>query len=480
MAELWEQDAWELADGVRAGAVRSRDLVELSLERIEARDPELNSFCHLDPEGARARADQIDAAVAAGEDPGPFAGVPMGVKDGTDVAGMPTGHGSVFYGDDPADHDDVVPARLRAAGAVFLGKTTLPEFGSLNYTRSFATGVTRNPWDPRRTPGGSSGGSAAAVAGGLVPTATGGDGGGSVRIPSSYSGLYGFKGSFGRIPAGPGPYDTSLTSLNGPMVRSVRDAARYVDVCAAPTLVDPTSLPPPPRPYEEVATSEDPAALLRGKRATWSATLGFTICDPEVETVTRAAAEKLCAEAGIELVDVQVDIPRPGAAWGLWSSIDMAAEHLETVRDRLDEVTPFPRLGFQAILELRPEGLLKAVRRRHEMMTALARLFEEVDLLLTPTTATTAFAAEGPPPFEIAGQKTHTTGATPYTMPANMAGWPACSIPAGLIEGLPIGFQVMAPRHHDELMIAAGAVMELAHPWPKLAPLAASVAAEGT
>jgi len=467
---VWERDAWEIADGVRAGSLSARDVLEAHLERIERLDADLNAFCHLDADGARKTADEIDRRVADGDDPGPLAGVPIGVKDGVAVAGMPRTHGSMLYADEVVDFDDVTIERLRGAGVVVVGKTTLPEFGSLNFTRTFVHGVTRNPWNPERTPGGSSGGSAAAVAAGMVPAATGGDGGGSVRIPSSYSGLYGFKGSFGRIPSGPEPYDTSLTSIHGPMVRSVRDAARYVDVVSGPTLTDPTSLPKPSRPYEDVVTS-DPAAPLSGLRAAWSSTLGFAVCDPDVEAVTRDAAQRLCAEAGIELVDVEVDLPRMGAAWGLLSSIDLAAWHLDDARDRLDDVTPFARMGFEAwTSELPAEALLRAIRRRHDIMTELARVFSEVDLLLTPTTATVAFDAEGPPPMEIGGQKTSVTGATPYTMAANIAGWPACSIPAGIVDGMPIGVQVMARRHEDDLCFAAGAVVERAHPWPKLAP----------
>lgn len=471
MTDLWERDAWELADEVRAGRLKSREVLDACLERIEAHDPALHAVCHLDAEGARRAAEDVDRRVAEGDDPGPLAGVPFLVKETHAAAGMPWTKGSLLYADRVADHDEVVVARARAAGAVVAGKATAPEFGSLNYTRTKIHGVTGNPWDPTRTPGGSSGGSAAAVAGGLVPLASGGDGGGSIRIPSSFCGLFGFKGSQGRIPQGPGPFDSSLTVQDGPIARSVRDAARAVDVMCGPIATDPTSLPKPSRPYEEVVTAGDPAGRLQGRRAVWSATFGYAVCDPQVEELTHEAARHLCDEAGIELVDLDVHLPRLGAVWGLVSSLDMAAWHREAAAGRHDELTPFVRMGFELVERLTGDDLLRATRRRQDVVDAWAAVFSEVDLVLSPTTAVPAFAAEGPPPTVIAGREAGWVAATPYTMPANLAGTPACSIPAGFVDGLPVGLQVCARRHEDELCFAAGAVMERARPWPKVAPL---------
>lgn len=251
MTELWERDAWELADDVRAGKLQAVDLLDYFLRRIEQFNEELNAFCFLDVDRARKDAVEIDAAVARGVDPGLWAGVPMGVKELVAVEGWPDTHASMLYKHNIADHTATEAARLRAAGAVLVGLTTSPEYGSVNWTRTFIHGVTRNPWNPERTPGGSSGGSAAAVAAGMMPICTGSDGGGSIRIPSSYSGLFGFKVSFGRV-GDSGNFDCGLTSVPGPMCRSVRDAARYVDAVAGPTDVDPTSLPKPPS-YEAAA-----------------------------------------------------------------------------------------------------------------------------------------------------------------------------------------------------------------------------------
>ena len=265
----------EIADAVRAGNLSAREVVDAHLTRIEKLDPDLNSVCYLDAAGARERADAIDAEVRDGGDPGPLAGVPMGVKELASVGGWPETHASVVLADRVAVTDDNEVARLRGAGAVIVGLTTAPEHGTVSFTNTPLHGVTRNPWNLERTPGGSSGGSAAAVAAGLFPACTGSDGGGSIRIPSSYSGLFGIKVTFGRIGRGPGPFSSSLNPVRGPMVRSVRDAARYLDVTSGPTLTDPTSLPAPAVPFEEELRSGAAVERLRGKRVALSSTLGF-------------------------------------------------------------------------------------------------------------------------------------------------------------------------------------------------------------
>ncbi|HLF40559.1 MAG TPA: amidase, partial [Acidimicrobiia bacterium] len=447
MVDLWERDAWELADDVRAGRLKSREILDACLERIERGDGALNAVCHLDREAAERTAADVDRRVAEGEDPGPLAGVPFLVKETHAARGMPWTEGSLIYADRVADHDEEAVARVRAAGAIVAGKATAPEFGSLNFTRTRIHGTTGNPWNRERTPGGSSGGSAAAVAAGFVPLASGGDGGGSIRIPAAFCGLFGFKGSQGRVPHGPGPFDTSLTVQYGPMARSVRDAARGIDVMCGPNASDPTSLPKPERPYEDVVVAGEPAELLRGRTATWSSTFGYAICDPQVEEVVYDAAVDLCRESGITLVDLDVDIPRLGMAWGLVSAIDMVAAHGRHAEGRYDDLTPWVRLGFEALDALDGPTLVRAMSRRQEVIDAWTAVLAQVDVVLSPTVAVTAFAAEGPPPFEIGGRPVSGTGATPYTMPANLAGTPASSIPVGFVDGLPVGLQVCARRH---------------------------------
>ena len=475
MTELWEHDAWELADRVRAGELSARNLLELTLARIERLDPKLNAVCFLDPDRAWADAERVDERVAAGDDPGPFAGIPMGVKELAQVQGWPDTNASVPYAEAGAvaEFDCTEVARLRDAGAVLFGLTTAPEHGVVSYTASKLHGVTRNPWNLERTPGGSSGGSAASVAAGVFPACTGSDGGGSIRIPSSYSGLFGMKTTFGLLGAGPEPFNYSMTSVHGPIVRTVRDAARYLDATAGPTPTDPTSLPAPPVPFEDLVASGQATERLRGKRAAWTSTLGYAGTDPEVEKLAHDAAMSLVAEAGLELVDVPVEMPKPGVAWGLLSSLNTAAFHLDFESQHLDELSEVHRAGVELMMNLRPSGLYKAIRRRHELMVASARIWSDVDVLLTPTTPTTAFQAEGTLSGTVAGREVNLMGlSAAFTAPFNMTGQPAASIPVGLVDGLPAALQVVAARHGDDLCLGAGALLERLRPWPKFAPLA--------
>ncbi|HUV11407.1 MAG TPA: amidase [Acidimicrobiia bacterium] len=478
--QLWERDAWDLADAVRAGTVSAAELLDVHLDRIDRLDPELNSVCHLDADAARERAAAVDAEVAAGGSPGPLAGVPVGVKELASVAGWPETHASMVYADCIADQDDTEVARLRAAGAVITGLTTASEFGTVSFTNTPLHGVTRNPWDLSRTPGGSSGGSAAAVAAGLFPVCTGGDGGGSIRIPSAYSGLFGMKATFGRSGRGPDPFPSSLNPVRGPMVRSVRDAARYLDVTSGPTFQDPTSLPKLEVSFEDEIVKGAAQERLRGLRVAFVSSFGFADAEPEPARCAEEAAEALAAAAGFERVVVDVDLPKPGNSWGVLSTIDDMTWHVDDVKDRLDELTTVARMSYESFVHLGPEIIAKANRRRHELLVALAAVFEHVDLLLTPTTPKPALAAEGELTGEVNGKAVTLFGmSAPFVAPFNLTGQPAASIPIGLVDGLPVGLQVVAPRHDDLVCLAAGAVFEAARPWPKLAPWAAEGAAGG-
>lgn len=475
MTELWKRDAWDLADAIRRGEVTSRAAVEESLARIAARDGALNAICHLDAEGALARADEIDRAIGAGEDPGPFAGVPVGVKELAQAQGFPDTHASLVYRDDIAVADCPEVEGLRNAGAVIAALTTAPEFGIPSYTATPFHGVTRNPWNSECTPGGSSGGSAAAVSSGMFAVCTGSDGGGSIRIPSAYSGLPGMKATFGRIAHGGmhDPFDTGLTSVSGPMVRSVRDAARYLDATSGPRVADPTSLPKP-APYEPLVADVDRARdLLRGRRVAWTSTLGYAETDRDVEAATRSMAEALVEAAGLELVDVPMQFPRPGRAWGVLGAGNMAAWKLDRCAEHLDELDFLARTSVEGMPHLRARHIGDAVRRRQEILCASSEVFDQVDLLLTPTTPTTAYQAEGTLTGEVNGREVDLIYlSAPFTAPFNMTGQPGMSIPAALVGGMPCGLQIVARRLEDELCLAAGAVLEAVRPWPKFAPSA--------
>lgn len=454
----------QLAGEVRRGERKAVELLDVALERIAATNDDLGAFVHLDEGLARRAAEAVDAAVARGEDPGPLAGIPFGVKDLDDCAGMPTSHGSLWFkGGPPAEEDTLCVARLRAAGAVPVGKTAAPEFGILNFARTKAWGVARNPWDTSRTPGGSSSGSAAAVAAGVVPLATASDGGGSIRIPASFCGLVGHKPSFGRV-AHPAPMTSQTTSV-GVVTTTVAEAARCLDVQAGPDDRDRTSLPPPDVRYEDVVET----LPTEGLRARWSPDLGFVPeVHPEVLEQSRAAAEELAASAGLVLDEEPVTLPDATAVWlqsGVlsgWVLDDMP----ELWPARAEELMPNTRRGFEASAEATAPKIGRIHRRRFLFEQAAAALFSEVDVLLTPSTAVPAFAAEGPPPGGAMS--------TPFTMLANLANNPATSIPCGFTsDGLPIGLQVVARRHRDDLCLRLARILEQARPWPRTTAAAA-------
>lgn len=464
---LWTMDAWELADLVRAGELKAIELLDLTLERIGRFDGELNAFATLDPEGARAQAEAVDQVVASGKDPGPLAGLPIGVKDLEPVQGLPTMRGSLLYKESLAQHDSTQVVRLRKAGAVIVGKTTTPELGTLAFTWSKATGVTRNPWNKERTPGGSSGGSAAAVASGMVPIATGSDGGGSIRIPSSYSGLPGLKPTYGLIPKGPERIGTGRTSVYGPLARSVTDIARYLDQVVGAHPMDPASLPKPSVQFEESLQLP-----LEGFRAVWSQDLGFGMCRSEVTHIARAAAERLIETTGMVEVETPVKLPDAGQSWTLAESLDCFADMSEFWPLRSEEMTPVVSLYLQLADGIKPSHLAEAQAMRHELLAAVTRIFDDVDFIITPTTPTTAFEAEGPMPIEIDGQyMTSPLHAVCFTFPFNLTGNPAVTIPAGSdSDGLPVGLQVIGPRMSEAELLSAARIVEQNAPWPKLPP----------
>lgn len=467
MDPIYSIDACDLADWVRAGELKAVEILDVCLERIGRHDGKLNSFVLVDPEGARAQAESIDQKVAAGEDPGPLAGIPIGVKDLEDVSGLVTGRGSLLFQDQVAERDSTQVTRLRSAGAVVLGKTASPELGTLSFTWSKAHGATRNPWKLDRTPGGSSGGSAAAVSAALVPLATGSDGGGSIRIPCSYSGLPGLKPTFGLVARGPGRLGTSNVSVYGPVARSIRDIARYMDQVAGAHSMDPYSIPKPDRAYEDSLNFED-----EGLKAVWSSDLGFGLCAREVDSVARAGAERLIETARIVEVDVPIDLPDVGESWMLAESLDCFTDLESFWPDRATDLTPVVALSMQIAETLSPSSAARAQRERYELLRRVNEIFEGVDLIITPTTPTVAFEAEGPFPVEIDGVAVrHPLLTVCFTFPFNLTGHPAVTVPAGFdSSGLPVGLQIVGPRLSEPRLLALAKLFEVAVPWPKIAP----------
>ena len=461
------EPAWLTADRIRRREVSAREVTRAALLRIAESNPALNAFVYLDEEGALRQAGAIDAAIGRGEDPGVLAGVPIGVKDLAAVAGMPHTSGSKAYADNVATSDSVEVARLRGAGVVILGKTNTPEFGYKGFTDNLLFGPTGNPWNPELTPGGSSGGSAAAVASGMVALCTASDGGGSIRIPAAFAGCYGIKPSTGRIPrAGASAPTWGTHSTVGPVSRTVRDAARYLDVAAGPHPNDLDSLDGPTGGFEAAVLGEP----LRLRRIAWSADLGYAVVDPEVVRVAFSAAKALADAVGAELVEAHPGFDNPMSAWytiaapGDAKLIDLMTEEQRSVLEP----------GFRNFAEqsraITGVQIAHALDERHQLNRKMTAFFESYDLLLTPTVAVTAFPKSGPPPTSIGGVEAGPAAYLPFTPPFNLTGHPGASVPAGLASnGLPVGLQIVAPRHDDVRVLRASAAYEAARsfPWPE-------------
>jgi aspartyl-tRNA(Asn)/glutamyl-tRNA(Gln) amidotransferase subunit A len=461
--ELWFLSAWEIAELVRRREVSPVEVVEGSLRRIREVDGEVGAFVALREEEALREARELGERLVRGEGVGRLAGLPLGVKDLEDVGGLATTYGSVPFRGNVAVRDSVQVERLRRAGCVVVGKTKTPEFGYTFFTRNLLQGETRNPWRLERTPGGSSGGSAAAVAAGMVPLATGSDGGGSIRIPAAYSGCYGIKPQFGRVPMGPYlmvPWSRCV--CYGPLVRTVRDAALYLDAVVGHHPCDPYSLPHPG--YSYVEKLAEPLPRLR---IAWSPTLGYAKVQREVLEQARRAAEAF-AEMGHAVEEVDISLPDAAVAW----HTIIGAEVLALVGDALDRHREQFRRGFLAIAlrarETTQAELVEAQMVRSRLVRELWALFERYDLLLTPTVATEAFEVrDGQLPPEIDGQPvTHPMNFIAYTYPFNLTGHPAISVRAGFTSaGLPVGLQIVGPLHRDDLVLQAAHAFEQARPW---------------
>jgi aspartyl-tRNA(Asn)/glutamyl-tRNA(Gln) amidotransferase subunit A len=461
----WPGDACSLVDAFRSGSITPVEALEATLTAIDA--SELNAFTHLDPDAARECAARVDATL-------PFGGVPMGIKELETVSGWPYTEASLVFKDRVADHDATQVTRLRTAGAVLVGQTAAPEFGGVNFTHSKLHGTTRNPWNPERTPGGSSGGSAAAVAGGILPIASGGDGGGSIRIPAGYSGLLGLKSTFGRIPKGPQTLQPPLTVVVGCMARSVRDTARWFDACNGFDARDTLSLPRVEG-WEAGLGSFD----LAGKRAVVSVDLGTAIVEPRVAAMVLEAAEALITDAGLARVDIAVQLPRGGLEWAMSNLVGLAGELGDLYPACNDDLTPEIQLGMNlATHNLNVQTAGKTEMFRIEINETMASLFDQVDFVFAATNPDVAFAAAGPMPTTVGdidliaeyGFETALSNNGSLTIPANLTGNPAVAIPVGQVDGLPVSLQIIGRHHQEQLLLDLARIVERERPWPLVVP----------
>jgi Asp-tRNA(Asn)/Glu-tRNA(Gln) amidotransferase A subunit family amidase len=453
----WLQDACSLVDAYRDGTRNPVEDTQACLDAIER--SELNAFSHVDADAALAAARAADVSL-------PFGGVPMGIKELEKVAGWPDTEASLAFRDRTAAHDSTMVARLRDAGAVFVGLCTASEFGGLNVSTSRLNGTTHNPWQHGRTAGGSSGGSAAAVAGGLVPIASGGDGGGSIRIPAGFNGNVGMKGTAGRIPRGPRTEIAPLTVVKGCQARSVRDVARWFDVCAGYDFRDPYSLPSAGRWEAELGTHD-----LAGLRVAVIPDLGRAVVRPEVEANVRDAAAALIGDLGLVQVDVDVDLPGLGFEWAM-SNLAQLANDLDGLwPDCKDDLTREMAMGMEmahASYDLAMAARVEA--RRTQLNEALAAVFDQVDLVISATNPDVAYPAEITANTRVGDQKVGLENNGLLTIPANIVGNPAISVPVEPAFGLPVGMQVMARHHQDALLLDVALHVERTLPWALVAP----------
>lgn len=458
----------EIAQQVATRALSAREVVRAALERIERYDDQIGAFVAVDGEAALAEASSIDARIAGGDDVGALAGVPLAVKDLEDAAGFVTSRGSVAYAEGPpADSDSPLVERLRAAGCVVVGKTNTPEFGWKADTVNEVFGATYNPWSLERSAGGSSGGSAAALAAGLVPLATGSDGGGSIRIPASATGLTGFKPSLGRVPmGGREPPGWPMLSTRGVMSRHIRDAALALDSVVGPEPTDLVSLPLPDGSWSRSLVTLNPP-----RKVAWAPTLGYGRVDSEVLTVCESAVARL-QELGTEVVTVDRLIEDPVQDWlALVGAASLRSldkfQGDDAVWSRIDP-------GLVALLEwartsVGPARVIEAIDACHTLNLALVDLFHGVSLLLSPTVA--GQLPRVGEPGTIDGDPDVNWVA--YTYPFNMTRSPAGSVCAGFTaDGMPVGLQVVGPQHGDVVVLRALALLEDALALDTVAPFA--------
>ena len=452
------------AEMVRAGEVSPTELVRLCLDRIERLDPQLNSFRVVLAERALLEAQQAEARLKAGEER-PLLGVPIALKDEVDLAGELTTHGTDAF-PDPAPADSEMVRRLREAGAIVVGKTLLPELAICGFTESSTWGVTRNPWDPQRSPGGSSGGSAAAVAAGLVPVASASDGAGSIRIPASSCGLFGLKPQRGRVSLAPDVEQWNGLSAAGCVSRTVLDTALWLDVIAGGS-EEPGAPPPPERPFVESARTP-PGKL----RVAVSTAAPRAVAPPTVSEVVKGAV----AETAELLRSLGHETAERDPEWGTIGN-NTVPRYLRGIRDDFRRVPRPERLdrrtrGFAAIGSLIPDAIFeRALRARQADAARVNSIFDSFDVLITPVMGGTAIPVRR---WEGRGALWTLLGMSrfyPYCVPWNHLGNPAMAVPAGTAaDGMPLSVQIVGRPGDEATLLSLAAQIEAERPWADRRP----------
>jgi aspartyl-tRNA(Asn)/glutamyl-tRNA(Gln) amidotransferase subunit A len=464
--ELCWMPASEMAAAIRRKKLSPVEVMKAVLGRIERLNPTLNAFVTLTAEQAMRSARAAERALTKrGARLGPLHGVPFSTKDLVVTKGIRTTFGTRLYADNVPTETAPMVERLTAAGAIQLGKTNTPTMGWIGATHNLIFGVTRNPWNLDRTPGGSSGGASAAVAAGMGPLAIGTDGGGSIRIPASFTGVVGHKASFGRIPAYPPSGAWSLSHI-GPMTRTVTDAALMMNVCAGPDPRDQFSLPASPVDYLKALKGS-----LKGLRVAWVPDPGYAkLVDPEVAAVCARATRRF-REIGCRVEEVNPRWPSPLRPWKAIFCGGVAARLAPYLPERRADIDAGLAALIDETLSWGPTTYVQAWFDRMGWWEHPRRLFETYDLMLTPTVACPPFKVGLDNPPEIAGRPADSYEWIPFTYPFNMTGQPACSVPAGFTaDRLPVGLQIVGRRFDDATVLRAAHAFERAQPWHHLKP----------
>jgi aspartyl-tRNA(Asn)/glutamyl-tRNA(Gln) amidotransferase subunit A len=468
--DLCFTSAVELAQLIRRRALSPVEVTRTVLERIERLNTRLGAYVVVHAERALDEARAAERAVMAGESRGPLHGVPVSIKDNLWTAGERTTYGSRLLAQFVAPEDAPSVAGLRAAGAIFVGRTNLPEFAWRGSTDNRLFGESRNPWDLTRTSGGSTGGGAAAVAAGLGPLALGSDGAGSIRIPASFCGLVGLKPTFGRVPMYPAAGGNELVAHVCPLARTVRDVALMMNAIAHYDRRDMFALPDDGVDY--LAACHEPFLGTRSGpqvRIAWSADLGFAPVDPETREIAETAARAF-SEIGLTVEEADPDVGDPSGILRTLYGGAQAAAHAARSADQKAQMDPELVAYAEASAGLSVVEYLRAVAARQALVDALRRFFERYDLLLTPTLCLPAFPLGCVGPSEVAGRGVTHLGWT-LCYPFNYSGQPAVSVPAGwTASGLPVGLQIVGRRLEDALVLRAAAAFETLRPWAARRP----------
>lgn len=464
--------AEEMAAAIRKKDLSPRELVEAVLDRIERVNPEVNAYCTVVPEMAREHARRAEERVMRGENLGPLHGVPFSVKDLTLTKGVRTTYGSKIFEHFVPEEDGLIVERLKDAGAILIGKTNTPEFGAGANTYNSVFGATRNPWKLTHTCGGSSGGSAVALACGLGPLATGSDLGGSLRIPASFCGVVGFRTTPGLIPIFPAVLAYDTLGVEGPMARTVGDAALMLSVIAGEDPRSPISFPLDPRVFPSAVASPE----IRGLKAAWSPDLKILPVDREVREVAAGAARRF-AELGCSLEEAEPDMHNVREIIYVTRSMRMLASHADKLAKWREKMNPNLVWNIEQGFTLTPQRIAEAEKERTNLYRRVREFFSRFDLLLTPTVAVPPFPVEMSYPQQINGKAMENyTDWLLMTYAITLTGYPAISIPCGFTrEGFPVGLQIVGRKLAETTVLKAAAAFEAMSPWrDKRPPIAES------